>query len=122
MRSDPSLREAIGALLEDPLDRILARSILGTDDADAIASQVTDFVARQLGRAIVGCPLFIQSVGAVFGLDLDDGTRVAMKIHAFGELTGRARARSRTQRPRSGSAAERVPRERAAPGISGRAT
>jgi hypothetical protein len=85
MMSGMTLREAIAALLEDPQDRILARSILGTTDADAIASRVADFVARQLGRTIVGCPLFIQSVGAVLGLDLDDGTRVAMKIHAFGD-------------------------------------
>jgi hypothetical protein len=80
-----ALREAIAALLEDPQDRILARSILGTTDADAIASRVAEFVACQLGRMIVSCPLFIQSVGAVFGLDLDDGARVAMKVHAFGD-------------------------------------
>jgi hypothetical protein len=72
-----TLRETIAAVLEDPQDRILAQSILGTTDADAIASRVAEFVARQLDRTIVGCPLFIQSVGAVFGLDLDDGARVA---------------------------------------------
>jgi phosphotransferase family enzyme len=81
----PLLRPAIAALLDDPQDRILARSIFGTADADAIVAGVTHFVARQLDRAIIGCPLFIQSVGAVFGLDLDDGTRVAMKVHAFGD-------------------------------------
>jgi hypothetical protein len=32
----------------------------------------------------VACPLFTQSVGAVFGLDLDDGTRVVVKAHTFG--------------------------------------
>jgi hypothetical protein len=79
------LREAIAALLEDPLDQILASSILGTTDASAIADRVSRFVAAQLGRTIVGCPLFIQSVGAVFGLDLDDATRVVLKVHALGE-------------------------------------
>jgi hypothetical protein len=80
-----TLRDAIAALLEDPLDQTLARSILGTTDASAIADRVSRYVAAQLGRTIVGCPLFIQSVGAVFGLDLDDGTRVALKVHTFGD-------------------------------------
>jgi hypothetical protein len=79
------LREAIAGLLEDPLDRVLARSILGTDEVGEIASRVEAFVADQLGRSVAGCPLFIQSVGAVFGLDLDDGARVAMKVHAFAD-------------------------------------
>ena len=79
------LHDAIAVLLEDPLDQILARSILGTADVAEIADRVSGFVAAQLGRAIVDCPLFIQSVGAVFGLDLDDGARVVLKVHAFGE-------------------------------------
>jgi hypothetical protein len=81
--SSMMLREAIGGLFEDPLDQVLARSILGTTDVEEIASRVEHFVGGQLGRTVVGCPLFIQSVGAVFGLDLDDGTRVAMKVHTF---------------------------------------
>jgi len=80
-----TLREAIAALLEDPLDQILARSILGTTDAGAIADRVSAFVAAQLGRTVVGCPLSIQSVGAVFGVDLDDGSRVVVKAHALGD-------------------------------------
>lgn len=79
------LRDAIAALLEDPQDQALARSILRTADASVIAERVSTFVAAQLGRAIAGCPLFIQSVGAVFGLDLDDGRRVVVKVHLLGE-------------------------------------
>jgi len=48
-----TLRTAIAALLEDPLDQILAGAILGTTDAGAIADQVSVFVATQLGRAIL---------------------------------------------------------------------
>jgi hypothetical protein len=79
------LRDAIAALLEDPLDQALASSILGTADASVIAERVSTVVAAQLGCAIVGCPLFIQSVGAVFGLDLDDGRRVVVKVHTLGD-------------------------------------
>jgi hypothetical protein len=35
-----TLRDAIRALFADPLDRTLARSILRTDDAEAIAARV----------------------------------------------------------------------------------
>jgi hypothetical protein len=80
-----TLREAIAGLLEDPVDRVLAQSILGTIDVGEIAARVEDFIGAELGRVVVGCPLFIQSVGAVFGLDLDDGVRVVMKVHAFGD-------------------------------------
>jgi hypothetical protein len=79
------LRAAIARLLEDPLDALLARSILGSDDPDAITGRVAGFVADAMGRRVAACPLFIQSVGAVFGLDLDDGSRVAIKVHALAD-------------------------------------
>jgi hypothetical protein len=80
-----TLRDAIAALLADPADRVLADAILGTTDAATIADRIAAFVAAQLGRTIVGCPLFVQSVGAVFALDLDDGARVVVKVHALGD-------------------------------------
>ena len=78
-----TLRAAIEERLADPQDVILAQSILGTDNAAAIADRVSTFIQEQLGRTVVGCPLFIQSVGAVFALDLDDGSRVVLKAHAL---------------------------------------
>src|SRR5262245_21590857 len=78
------LREAIAALLRDPLDVVLARSILGTDDAAEIAERVEAFVGEAMGRAIAGCSTFTQSVGAVFVVELDDGARVVVKAHAIG--------------------------------------
>jgi hypothetical protein len=77
------LRSAISDLLQDPRDVVLARSIFGTADADAIASRVEGYVRARLARTVVACPRFIQSVGAVFVLDLDDGSRVVLKAHAF---------------------------------------
>jgi hypothetical protein len=84
------LGEAIGAALADPQDAVLARSILGTDEVDAIAARVERFVQDRLGRVVAGCSTFTQSVGAVFVLDLDDGSRVVLKAHAVGG--GRLRA------------------------------
>lgn len=75
------LRDAIAALLADPADVLLARSILGSVDAGAIATRVEAHVRGELGAAVVACPLFTQSVGAVFVLDLDDGRRVVLKAH-----------------------------------------
>ncbi len=81
----PSLRDAIAALLADPLDVVLARAILGRTDVDGIAAAVETFVAGALGGGIVDCPLFSQSVGAVFVLEVDDGRRVVLKAHPLGE-------------------------------------
>jgi len=80
-----TLRDAIAALVADPQDLVLARAILGRTDVAGIAGDVERFVAAELGASITGCPLFIQSVGAVFVLDLDDGRRVVLKAHPLGE-------------------------------------
>jgi len=73
--------EAIQRVLRDPDDALLARDILGTDEAQRIA----DAVADHIGEPIASCVRFTQSVGAVFILDLARGERVVLKIHAFGQ-------------------------------------
>jgi hypothetical protein len=75
------LRDRIAALLEDPLDVALARSIFGTADVRPIASRVETYCREQLGAEIAGCELFTQSVGAVFVLRLASGERVVVKVH-----------------------------------------
>jgi Phosphotransferase enzyme family len=52
------------------------RSIFGTDDADEIWRQVRDVCPDA-----VECFAFHVSVGALFGLRLVDGSRIALKIH-----------------------------------------
>ena len=79
------LRDAIATLFEDRLDRALAGSIFGTAEPRLIASRVEAFVREHLDARVVACPLFTQSVGAVVGLELDDGRRVALKAHAIGD-------------------------------------
>jgi hypothetical protein len=88
----PTLREAIAAGLADPGDVVLARAILGGTDVAGIAGEVERFVGAELGARVAGCPLFAESVGAVFVLDLDDGRRVVLKAHPAGELTAVYRA------------------------------
>jgi Phosphotransferase enzyme family len=60
-------------------DAVLERSILGTDDPDQIWQQVL----RACPDA-VECFAFLISVGALFGLRLRDGSRIALKIHGRG--------------------------------------
>jgi hypothetical protein len=83
------LRARIAALLEDPGDRVLARSILCTTDVEEIASRVELYCQSRLDRRIAGCFGFLQSVGAVFLLSMQDGSRVALKAHGLeGERLG----------------------------------
>jgi Ser/Thr protein kinase RdoA (MazF antagonist) len=76
-----TLRAQIGALLEDPLDLLLARSIFATQDVEAIAARVEGYCREEFGAEVVACDLFTQSVGAVFALRLSDGVRVVLKVH-----------------------------------------
>jgi hypothetical protein len=57
-------------------DALLERSILGTDDPEEIWRQ-----ALAVCPDAVDCFAFEVSVGALFGLLLRDGSRVALKIH-----------------------------------------
>src|SRR6478609_8621167 len=73
-----------GSAHDDAIDRFLAShpgspivlDLLGTLDADEIRAQV-----RALDPAAREVFFFGASVGALFGLCRDDGSRVAMKIH-----------------------------------------
>jgi Phosphotransferase enzyme family len=55
---------------------LVERSIFGTEDAEEIWRQV-----RDLCPDAVDCFAFHVSVGALFGLRLGDGSRIALKIH-----------------------------------------
>ena len=52
------------------------RSIFGTDDPEAIWEQVLDVCPEAKD-----CFAFRVSIGAMFGIELQDGSRVALKIH-----------------------------------------
>jgi len=75
-----SLAAPILRVLGDPEDRLLARSILGTDDGNAIAARVDEHCRAVMGGAGgASVDLVELSVGAAFGLTLADGRRVFLK-------------------------------------------
>jgi hypothetical protein len=57
-------------------DARIERSIFGTDDPDAIWRQVVEACPDA-----VDCFAFEVSIGALFGLRLRDGARIALKVH-----------------------------------------
>jgi hypothetical protein len=72
-------------------EALVERSIFGTDDPDRIWEQVLDVCPEA-----VECFAFEVSVGALFGLRLRDGSRVALKFHREQE-TGSLEAVQRVQ-------------------------
>lgn len=80
MAVSESLAAPILRALSDPEDRLLARSILGTDDAAAIAARLDGHCRAAMGGAGVASVDFVEiSTGAAFGLTLGDGRRVFLK-------------------------------------------
>jgi hypothetical protein len=58
-------------------DARVERSIFGTDDPEAIWAQVVETCPE-----VKGCFEFKVSIGAMFGIELRDGSRVALKVHS----------------------------------------
>ena len=73
------MEKPIAAVLEDPYDRTLAASILGTTDPGAISGALDGFCRARLGSGVVEVAHCTFSVGAGFGLALADGRRVFLK-------------------------------------------
>src|SRR5690349_16559119 len=68
--------DAIGRFLESHPGSPVVLDLLGTLDPDQIRAQ-----ARALDASARDVFFFAASVGALFGIRRDDGSRVAMKIH-----------------------------------------
>ena len=79
-----ALSDRVVALLRDPFDVKLAESIFGTAEPLAITERVERFCRDRLGRAVVSCEEFVQSVGAVFVLRLETSEAVVLKFHTLG--------------------------------------
>ncbi|MBM7564263.1 hypothetical protein [Paenibacillus sacheonensis] len=79
------LLDALTELLEDDSDKLLAGDILGTANSKEIADAIGAFCVRRLDSPVKKCLYAGFSVGASFGLALEDGRQVFMKIH---KLTG----------------------------------
>jgi hypothetical protein len=55
--------------------------LFGTDDPDVIARELNDLASLHLRSAVERCLFYECSQGAVLGLELEDGRRVAVKAH-----------------------------------------
>lgn len=67
-------------MILDEADRQLALHILGSDDLGVIEPAISAFCREHLGRAIVRVHYVSFSVGSGFGLALEDGRSVFMKV------------------------------------------
>jgi len=75
------LLRSVADQMSDPENVLLARSILGTATAADITQSVAAFVRNHTGLQIENCCLCEISVSAVFGLRLEDGQRILLKVH-----------------------------------------
>jgi hypothetical protein len=114
--TEDSLLETVRETLSEPIDGILSEATFGTTDPDAIAAFCRDLVTERLGANVTACTFFTQSVGAVFGVSLDDGSRVAVKAHGASPEVEPLRAAYKVQQWLHGRAYP-CPGVRAAPGI-----
>jgi hypothetical protein len=62
-------------------DGRIAESVLGTTDSSAVADDLISLCRASLQRTPVECSWVHLSIGATFGLVLDDGTTVVVKAH-----------------------------------------
>ena len=76
-----TLAAQVKELLDEWDNPAVERDIFGTADPALIAEQVDAFCREHLGRAIRRPVFYRSSVGAVFGLELEDGEQVVLKAH-----------------------------------------
>lgn len=80
MNGTQSLQAKLMAM--DSADRLLARSIVGTEDAAEIARMIEQFCRIHLHQGFVNCEFWEVSVSFVVGLRLEDDRRVVIKIRS----------------------------------------
>jgi hypothetical protein len=100
--------DRIEADFADPIGRVLATSIFGEAGSARVWDEVVSFCDRELAAGPADLLFFTMSVGAVFGLRLDDGRKVVLKVHLARERTIGSRA-SRASSGTSVHGASRVP-------------
>ncbi|OCA88063.1 hypothetical protein A8F94_09590 [Bacillus sp. FJAT-27225] len=76
-----NLIEALSDSLKIENNRILAESILQSTDPIAITTRIEEFCKTELGIPVARCLYVGFSVGASFGLVLEDGRKVFLKAH-----------------------------------------
>jgi hypothetical protein len=84
------MRESVIAAELETMPIALREQVVGTDDP-----RVTEAELERLGA--VSCFFFTVSVGALFGVELADGSRAALKLHQPHVLEAELRAMQRVQ-------------------------
>ena len=92
------MRELIEAEFADPLGRVLADSLFRGRDATQVREAVLRFCENELEASPAALRFFRMSVGAVFGIELDDGREIVIKLHLRREALERLRSIQRVQR------------------------
>jgi hypothetical protein len=75
------LKDAIAAHLAEWDSAHVELAIHGCDDAAVIAGAIDEFCRHTLGAGVGHALFYRSSIGAVAGLELDDGRRVVVKAH-----------------------------------------
>lgn len=82
MMTTGSVAAAISQAINDrESESSMELAIFGTEDAHAIAHGLHRLARLHLRSAVGRCLFYECSQGAVFGLELEDGRRVAIKAH-----------------------------------------
>ena len=74
------LLQKLAYLYHDEEDSILLKSITGVGDAEQLLNMINDFCVRYLNCKVLSCHFTHMSVGASFGLRLDNGQDAFLKI------------------------------------------
>ena len=80
-----NLLTEISLALSDDADRFLLKSITRTDSAEVLACSINDFYFKYLGQRILSCHFAHLSMGACFGLRLENGKDIFLKIANYAQ-------------------------------------
>lgn len=78
--SNETVEQAIGREIDVGPSR-LEVTLFGSGDAVEIAEQLRSYCRLHLGVALTSVLFYRRGVGAVFGLQLSDGSKVVLKVH-----------------------------------------
>ena len=78
--SKGSIFTELSAILNDDAEVFLLKSITGTGDAERLAGSIDSFCFEQFNSHVLACHFARLSMGASFGLRLDNGKDIFLKI------------------------------------------
>lgn len=76
-----NFQDALNEALQDRQNLILCDSILGTANTEQIVLEINNLCKRNFGSLISSCLYIGFSVGASFGLELENEEKIFVKVH-----------------------------------------